>query len=110
MLVTYVDLRSKTRTLLSSAVWGVDPEPSTDASALGARGHLLGHLEIGEPSPNACLVDAKDREILRLHLCDIALVRNGERAAEKVLDAVRVPFAHRAAWTWVIPAAYVSAL
>lgn len=110
MSVTFVDLRSKTRTLLSSAVWGVNPKPSTDASAFGARGHLLRHLEIGEPGPNARLVDAKDREILRLHLCDIALVRDGERAAEEVLEPVRVPFAHRAAWTRVVPAAYVSTL
>lgn len=72
----------------------MDPEPGTDAAARGACRHRSRDLEIGEPSPNAGLVDTENCEILWFDLSHITLVGDRQRTPEEVVNASRVPFAH----------------
>lgn len=68
----------------------MDPEPRTDAPALGARRHLLRDSKVREPVPHTRMVHTEHRKVPGLHLGDVALVRDRERTALEVVRALRV--------------------
>ena len=74
------------RTLLASAVGGVDPEPSTDASTRGARRHSRRDLEVGKAMPHTGVVHAEHSKIFWLDLPYIRLVRNSKATACDIVD------------------------
>ena len=95
------------RTLLASAIRRMNPEPSTDASAVWTRRHSGRYLEIREACPNASMVDAEHREVLRLNLRNIAFVGNSQRAPEQVVKALRVELGNIRIWARAIRVVWV---
>ena len=98
------------RTLLSSTVLRVDPEPSADAFAVRARGHASRDGELGEARPHAGLVDTEHGKVLGLRRVEVVLVSDGQSAALDVVDAGRVVFARWAAGARVVAVADIAAL
>ena len=78
----------KKRTLLTTAVRGVDPEPGAMTPFRGARRHVSGNLEISEPRPHACLVYAEDGKVLWLNSPDIRLVSDGESTSSQIVETL----------------------
>ena len=64
----------KFRTLFTTAVLRVNPEPSTDTTSFGTGRHSRRDLEVGGFVPNACLVYAEDSKVFRLDLGDVGFV------------------------------------
>ena len=62
----------------------VNPEERAVASARRTRRHSRRNLEVSEPRPHACLIDAEHRKILGLDCVHVALVRNRERTALEI--------------------------
>lgn len=60
---------------------GMDPEPSTDAAALGTLGHICRNLELGADRPNTCLVDTKDSKVCWFDGVDVRVVGDSESTA-----------------------------
>ena len=64
----------KFRTLFTTAVLRVNPEPGADATSFGTGRHSRRDLEVGGFVPNACLVYAEDGEVFWLDLGDVGFV------------------------------------
>jgi len=75
-------------TLGGTAVHGMDPMPSTDAAALGARRHVLGNLEVGVELPNTRVVNGENGQILGLDALYIRGVCNGDGTTLHVIEAL----------------------
>jgi hypothetical protein len=89
-------------TLLRARVCLVDPEPRARTLAVRALWHLLRDGEAGVHIPHARLVHAEYGKVLRLDLRDVRLVRDTQRAATEVVDAIRVEFRRRLPGTRIV--------
>jgi len=80
--------------LLGTSIGRMDPEPSAGTPAFGTGRHIRGNFKLGEPLPDAGLVDGEDNEILRLDVLDLGSgsVGDGEGAAFHVVNVLRVEF------------------
>ena len=95
-------------TLLRTGVRLVDPEPRADAFAVRALGHLRRDGEARVHIPHARLVHAEYGEVLRLDLRDVRLVRDGQRAATEIVDAIGVEFLRAPPGTRIVRVAGVT--
>jgi len=68
----------------------VNPEERADTTALRTRRHTLRNLKVREPGPHTGLVNTENRKVLRLNSPNIALVRNGQRTALEIVQALRM--------------------
>jgi len=75
-------------TLGRTAVLGMDPVPSTDAAALGARRHVLGNIEVSVGIPNTRVVNGKNGQVLGLDAPYVRGVCNGEATTLQVIEAL----------------------
>lgn len=66
----------------------MDTEPRINTPALWTRRHPLRYTKIREPADTR-MIRTEHRTIPRLHLTDVALVRDGERTALEVVQALR---------------------
>ena len=73
----------------------MNPEEGAVTSSRRAWGHPLRDLEVREPRPHACLVDAKHGEVLGLNRVHVALVRDRQRTPFEIVEARRVHGAAR---------------
>lgn len=94
--------------LLRARVCLVDPEPRARALAVWALGHLLRDGEARVQIPHARVVYAEYGEILWLDLRDVRLVRDAQRAAAEIVDAVGVEFRRGLAGARIVRVALVA--
>lgn len=66
----------------------VDPEECADTLVIGARGHLLGNLEVVLQVPWAGVDDTEDDKVLGLDVVEVRLVSDTDGASGRVVDVV----------------------
>ena len=71
-------------TLFTTALLGVNPEPSADTTSFRTWRHPRRDLEVGVFIPDACMVYTEDGEIFRLDLVDVRFVCDRQRASLQV--------------------------
>lgn len=91
-----------------TAVHGMNPMPSTDTAAVGARRHILGNLEVGIDRPNALMVNAENGQILGLDAVHVRSIRNRKGATLHVVNAGSVELRERVTWAGVFSLANIS--
>jgi hypothetical protein len=84
--------------LLSSAVRGMDPEPSADAPLGRARRHSSRDLEVGVAVPYTLAVRAEDGKVFGLDIPLVGLVGDGESTAGGVILSSGVELRGRLSW------------
>lgn len=77
-------------TLFTTSIGRMYPKKWTYTSSIRAFRHLGRHLKIRKPRPYTCMIDAEDCKIFRLHIFDIALIRDGQSASLKIINPIGV--------------------
>lgn len=80
----------------------MDPEPRAGAFAVRALGHVRRDLEARVQIIHAGLVHAEYGKVLRLDLRGVRLVRDGQRAAADICQAIGVEFRRGLAGTRIV--------
>lgn len=79
----------KQLTLSRTAVHGMDPVPTTDATAVWAGRHVLGDLEDSVDAPDTLMVNAEDDQILGFNAVHVRSVRDGEGTTLQIVYALK---------------------